>query len=94
MPEWNTDEYRWFGGCQSECTSDFLKNVWTVGPDGWPDKVPDHFNKQIGWRPNNAFFKEQMNDDALMKCWKEWFQTLYSFLHSIPVVPILPNNLT
>ena len=74
VPEWNTDEYRWNGGCQSECTSDFLKNVWTVGPDGWSEKIPDHFNRQIGWH-NRAMFKEQMNNDALMKCYKEWFET-------------------
>ena len=74
VPEWKTDEYRWNGGCQSECTSDFLKNVWTVGPDGWPEKIPDHFNRQIGWH-NRAMFKEQMNNDALMKCYKEWFET-------------------
>ena len=79
MPEWKTDEYRWFDGCESECTSDFLKNVWTVGPDGWSEKVPDHFNRQSGtW--SELWFNKKMDNDALMKCWKEWFETFYSLI--------------
>ena len=72
VPLWNTDEYE---GCKrpGECTSDFLRNVWNVGPGGWPEKVPDAFNRQIRISQDTMWFKNQINDSGLMKCYKEWF---------------------
>ena len=84
MPVWHSDD----DVCikEGECTSDFLSNVWKVGSGGWPNKIPDAFDRQIGIKLTNmdmwftASFSQQKSNAALMKCYKERFKVFRLYI--------------